>query len=317
MNRITELLRIKYPIIQGGMVWCSGWELASAVSNAGGLGVIGSGSMYPDILQTHIRKCKTATDKPFAVNLPLIYPQIADHIDIILAEKVPVVITSAGSPAKYTSLFKSHGIKVMHVVAGVKFARKCEEAGVDAIIAEGFEAGGHNGADETTTLVLIPLVRKNTHLPVVAAGGIATGRAMLAAMVLGAEGVQMGTRFAASVESSAHEAFKNIITQTGEGGTMLALKKIGAVRLIKNAFYQKVAEAEARGASAEELAQLLGRGRAKKGMFEGDLEEGELEIGQVAALIDEIKPVSRIFQEILTEYRQALEEMSSIWRPSN
>lgn len=315
MNRITELLGIRYPIIQGGMVWCSGWELASAVSNAGGLGVIGSGSMYPDVLRQHIRKCKDHTDKPFAVNLPLLYPQISDHISIILEEKVPVVITSAGSPAKYTSLFKSQGIKVMHVVAGVKFARKCEEAGVDAIIAEGFEAGGHNGADETTTLVLIPLIRRHTQLPLIAAGGIATGRAMLAAMILGAEGVQMGTRFAASEESSAHPAFKQIITQTGEGGTMLALKKIGAVRLIKNAFYQKVAEAEARGASAEELAQLLGRGRAKKGMFEGDLEEGELEIGQVAALVDEIKPVSLIFQEILEEYQLALDEMQNLWRP--
>lgn len=315
MDRITKLLGIRYPIIQGGMVWCSGWELASAVSNAGGLGTIGSGSMYPEVLRQHIRKCKEHTDKPFAVNLPLLYPQIADHINIILEEKVPVVITSAGSPAKYTSLFKSNGIKVMHVVAGVKFARKCEEAGVDAIIAEGFEAGGHNGADETTTMVLIPLIRRHTQLPLVAAGGIATGRAMLAAMILGAEGVQMGTRFAASEESSAHPAFKQIITQTGEGGTMLALKKIGAVRLIKNAFYQKVAEAEARGASAEELAQLLGRGRAKKGMFEGDLEEGELEIGQVAALVDEIKPVSLIFQEILDEYRVALDEMQNLWRP--
>ncbi|MGC8864455.1 MAG: NAD(P)H-dependent flavin oxidoreductase [Bacteroidales bacterium] len=315
MNRITELLGIRYPIIQGGMVWCSGWELASAVSNAGGLGVIGSGSMYPDVLRQHIRKCKAHTDKPFAVNLPLLYPQIGDHIGIILEEKVPVVITSAGSPSKYTSLFKSEGIKVMHVVAGVKFARKCEEAGVDAIIAEGFEAGGHNGADETTTMVLIPLVKRHSHLPLIAAGGIATGRGMLAAMILGAEGVQLGTRFAASQESSAHPAFKQIITQTGEGGTMLALKKIGAVRLIKNAFYQKVAEAEARGASPEELSQLLGRGRAKKGMFEGDLEEGELEIGQVAALVDDIKPVSQIFSEILEEYLTALDEMKNLWRP--
>lgn len=315
MNRLTELLGIKYPIIQGGMVWCSGWELASAVSNAGGLGVIGSGSMYPDVLRTHIRKCKAATQKPFAVNLPLIYPQIADHIDIILEERVPVVISSAGSPAKYTSLFKSHGLKVMHVVASVKFALKCEEAGVDAIIAEGFEAGGHNGTEETTTLVLIPLIRKNTQLPLIAAGGIATGRAMLAAMVLGAEGVQMGTRFAASKESSAHDAFKKTITETGEGGTMLSLKKIGAVRLIKNSFYQKVAEAEARGASAEELAHLLGRGRAKKGMFEGDLVEGELEIGQVAALVDEVKSVSQIIEEIIKEYYEALDEISQLWRP--
>ncbi len=315
MNRITELLGIKYPIIQGGMVWCSGWKLASAVSNAGGLGVIGSGSMYPDVLREHIRKCKLATDKPFAVNLPLLYPQISDHIDIIIEEKVPIVITSAGSPAKYTHLFKSQGIKVVHVVAGVKFARKCEEAGVDAIVAEGFEAGGHNGADETTTMVLIPLVRKHTHLPLIAAGGIATGRAMLAAMILGAEGVQMGTRFAATVESSAHQAFKNEILKTGEGGTMLALKKIGAVRLIKNAFYQRVAEAEAQGATAEELSQLLGRGRAKKGMFEGDTEEGELEIGQVAALVDEIKPVNQIFEDILAEYRQAVEEVLNVWKP--
>lgn len=312
MNRITALLDIKYPVIQGGMVWCSGWELASAVSNAGGLGVIGSGSMYPDVLRQHIRKCKTATSAPFAVNLPLLYPQIDDHIDILIEEKVPVVITSAGSPKKYTALFKSHGIKVLHVVAGARFAIKCEEAGVDGIIAEGFEAGGHNGADETTTLVLIPLVRAVTSLPLAAAGGISNGQSMLAAMVLGADGVQIGTRFAASVESSAHPKFKEKIIASREGDTMLSLKTIGAVRLMKNRFFEQVSEAESRGASAEELKALLGKGRAKKGMFEGDMEEGELEIGQAAAMVHKIESVAEIMQDLISVFEMEKQRICSL-----
>lgn len=304
-NRICQLLGIRYPIIQGGMVWCSGWELTSAVSNAGGLGVIGAGSMYPDTLRHHIQRCREATSLPFAVNLPLLYPQIDDHIDILTAEKVPVIITSAGSPKKYTSYFQSYGMKVMHVVAGARFAVKCAEAGVDAVIAEGFEAGGHNGSDETTTLVLIPAVRKSVEIPLVAAGGIASGEAMLAAMALGAEGVQIGTRFAASVESSAHPAFKQRIVETPEGGTMLALKAIGAVRLIRNRFFDEVAEAESRGATPDELRLLLGKGRAKLGMFEGNLNDGELEIGQVSSLIDTIMTVDEIMQEIISGYEKA------------
>ncbi|GIV34040.1 MAG: 2-nitropropane dioxygenase [Chitinophagales bacterium] len=301
-NRITELFGIKYPIIQAGMIWCSGWELASAVSNAGGLGIIGSGSMYPDILRTHIRKCKAATDKPFAVNVPLLYPAIDQHMEIIREEGVKIVFTSAGNPATWTPLLKSWGIKVVHVVSSVRFARKCEQIGVDAIVAEGFEAGGHNGREETTTLCLVPMVRDAVKLPLIAAGGIGSGRAMLAAFALGAEGVQVGTRFAASVESSAHSNFKNKIIEAGEGDTMLVMKKLVPVRLIKNKFYQQVEEAESRGASKEELARLLGRARAKAGMFEGNLDEGELEAGQVSAMIHDLKPAAQILKEIWDEF---------------
>lgn len=304
-NRITQLFGINYPIIQAGMIWCSGWELASAVSNAGGLGIIGSGSMYPHILEEQVVKCKNATQKPFAVNIPLLYPDIDKHIATIIRHKVPIVFSSAGNPKTWTATLKQEGIKVVHVVSSAAFAQKAEAAGVDAVVAEGFEAGGHNGREETTTLCLIPLVVKAVSIPVIAAGGIATGRGMLAAMALGAEAVQMGTRFVASEESSAHQRFKQRVLETKEGGTMLAMKKLVAVRLIKNQFYQQVAEAETRGASAEELAALLGRGRAKKGMFEGNMEEGELEIGQIAALLDHIKPAAQIVRDILEEYNAA------------
>ncbi len=309
MNKITQLFNIQYPIVQAGMIWCSGWELASAVSNAGGLGLIGSGSMYPDVLRTHIQKCKSATGKPFGVNVPLIYPQIDDHIKIIVEEGVKIVFSSAGNPKKYTSFLKDHGITVVHVVASVKFALKAQEAGVDAIVAEGFEAGGHNGADETTTMVLIPQVRDAVDIPLIAAGGIGSGRAMLAAMALGAEGVQIGSRFAASVESSGHENFKKAIVEAAEGDTRLVLKKLVPVRLIKNSFYQMVQEAENRGADREELMSILGRARAKRGMFEGDLEEGELEIGQVSGMIGEIKPAARLLKEIVDEYNNALDRL--------
>jgi enoyl-[acyl-carrier protein] reductase II len=302
MNKIAQLFQVRYPIIQAGMIWCSGWELASAVSNAGGLGLIGSGSMYPDVLRDHIRKCKAATDKPFGVNLPLIYPQTEDHIKVIVDEGVKIVFTSAGNPSKYTSFFKEKGIIVVHVIANTKSARKCEEAGVDAIVAEGFEAGGHNGIEETTTMTLVPMVRKVTSLPLIAAGGIGSGRAMVAAFALGAEGVQVGSRFAASVESSAHPAFKQAILNAGDGATKLILKKIIPVRLIKNAFYEKVRTLEDQGASREELMELLGRGRAKKGMFEGNLDEGELEIGQVAGMIDELMPAGKIVEEMVHEF---------------
>ncbi|MBN2174826.1 MAG: nitronate monooxygenase [Bacteroidales bacterium] len=312
MNKIIQLFNIQYPIIQAGMIWCSGWELASAVSNAGGLGLIGSGSMYPEILRHHIRKCRAATNKPFGVNVPLIYPQIDDHINIIIEEGVKIVFSSAGNPKKYTSLLKNHGITVVHVVAGVKFALKAQEAGVDAVVAEGFEAGGHNGSDETTTMVLIPQVRKAVSLPLIAAGGIASGRAMLAAVALGADGVQVGSRFAASVESSGHENFKKAIVEASEGSTKLVLKKLVPVRLIKNSFYQKVQGAEDRGASREELMELLGRARAKKGMFEGDLDEGELEIGQVSGMINEIKPAAEILKEIMEEYEVAKNDLKSL-----
>ncbi len=301
-NRITDLFQIRYPIIQAGMIWCSGWELASAVSNAGGLGIIGSGSMYPDVLKAHVRKCKTATNKPFAVNVPMLYPDIDQHIQTIIEEKVPIVFTSAGNPKTYTAALKDHGIKVVHVVSSVKFAKKVEDAGCDAVVAEGFEAGGHNGREETTTLCLIPMVADAVSIPVIAAGGIGSGRAMLACMALGAEGVQIGSRFAASEESSAHPHFKEAIVGAGEGSTELSLKQLTPVRLIKNAFYQQVKEAEERGASKEELQQLLGRGRAKKGMFEGDLEEGELEIGQVSAGIHNILPAAAILENIWQEY---------------
>ena len=302
MNRITSLFQVRYPIVQAGMIWCSGWELASAVSNAGGLGLIGSGSMYPDVLRQHIRKCKAATTRPFGVNLPLIYPQVDDHVQVILDEGVKIVFTSAGNPAKYTSFFKERGITVVHVIANTKFARKCEEAGVDAIVAEGFEAGGHNGIEETTTMTLIPMVRQVTTLPLIAAGGIGTGRAMLAAFALGAEGVQIGSRFVASEESSAHPAFKQKVLEAKDGDTSLTLKKIIPVRLIKNKFYQEIKAMEDRGAGRDEIYERLGHGRAKKGMFEGDLEEGELEIGQVSGLIREVMPAGEIVAEIVRDF---------------
>lgn len=308
-NRITELFNIKYPIIQAGMVWCSGWKLATAVSNHGGLGLIGSGSMHPETLLEHIQKTKKATDKPYGVNVPLMYPQVEDIMEIIASEKVPVVFTSAGSPKKWTSWLQQRGIQVVHVISSSYFATKCEEAGVDAIVAEGFEAGGHNGREETTTMTLIPMVRKATSLPLMAAGGIGTGRGMLAAMALGADGVQIGSRFAISKESSAHENFKKMVAELGEGTTKLSLKKLAPVRLIKNEFFNKVSEAELRGADAEELKQLLGRGRAKKGMFEGDLEEGELEIGQVVSQLTDIPTVAEIMTSLIAEYEQVRKEL--------
>jgi len=303
MNKICDLFQIKYPIIQAGMIWCSGWELASAVSNAGGLGIIGSGSMYPDVLREHILKCKAATDKPFAVNLPMLYPDIDKHIQSIIELDVPIVFTSAGNPKTYTSMLKEHGKTVVHVVSSVKFALKAQEAGVDAVVAEGFEAGGHNGRDETTTLCLIPMVKKELSIPLIAAGGIASGSAMLAAMALGADGVQIGSRFVASEESSAHLNFKNTVVNAKEGDTVLTLKELTPVRLVKNPFYEKVQQAYANGSGVEELKALLGRGRAKKGMFEGDLDEGELEIGQISGLINDIKPAKQIIEEIIEEYR--------------
>jgi enoyl-[acyl-carrier protein] reductase II len=309
-NRITDLFGIDYPLIQAGMIWCSGWELASAVSNAGGLGIIGSGSMYPEILDEHVRKCKAATDKPFAVNLPMLYPDIDKHIQTIIKHQVPIVFTSAGNPKTWTPLLKEHGIKVVHVVSSVKFALKAQEAGVDAVVAEGFEAGGHNGRDETTTFCLIPMVKKALNIPLIAAGGIGTGRGMLAAMILGADAVQIGSRFIASHESSAHQAFKQSVIDAKEGDTMLTLKEITPVRLIKNPFYQKVEEAYQACASLDDMKTLLGRGRAKKGMFEGDLVEGELEIGQISGLIDQVIPAADIVAEILTEYRQAKKELT-------
>lgn len=304
-NRITSLFGIEFPIIQAGMIWCSGWQLAAAVSNAGGLGLIGSGSMYPDVLREHIQKCKAATDKPFGVNVPLLYPDIDKHIRIIIEEGVKIVFTSAGNPKTWTPLLKEHGIKVVHVVANVKFAKKCEEAGVDAIVAEGFEAGGHNGREETTSFVLIPMIRNSVKIPLIAAGGIANGNQMLAAMVLGAEAVQVGSRFVASLESSAHENFKNAVIHSNEGDTQLTMKQLVPVRLIKNKFFNAIQEAELRGASAEELKNLLGRARAKKGMFEGDMEEGELEIGQVSALLDDILPAGEIVKRMMQEYEAA------------
>jgi enoyl-[acyl-carrier protein] reductase II len=311
-NRICELFGIEYPIIQAGMIWCSGWELASAVSNAGGLGIIGSGSMYPNILREHIQKCKAATSKPFAVNVPLLYPDIDKHIAIIIEEGVKIVFTSAGNPKTWTKHLQEHGIKVVHVVSSARFARKVEEAGCDAVVCEGFEAGGHNGREETTTFVLIPQVRAATKLPLIAAGGIATGRGMLAAMALGAEGVQMGTRFVASPESSGHQNFKNTVVGLQEGDTMLSMKKVVPVRLIKNEFQKRVQEAEDKGASREELEQILGRARAKKGMFEGDMSEGELEIGQIASFVREIKPAGEIVKEIWEEFLAAKQELASL-----
>lgn len=311
MNKISQLFGIKYPVIQAGMIWCSGWELASAVSNAGGLGLIGSGSMYPEVLRDHIQKCKAATDKPFGVNLPLIYPQMDEIAQIVIEEGVKIVFTSAGNPKKWTDHFHEHGLKVAHVIANVKFALKCEEAGVDAVVAEGFEAGGHNGMEETTTMTLIPMVREAISTPLIAAGGIGTGRGMMAAMALGADGVQIGSRFVASRESSAHEMFKQAVLSAKDGDTALALKKLIPVRLIKNDFYRRVKEIEDKGASREELTELLGRGRAKLGMFEGEMQEGELEIGQIAGLINEVKPAANILEEIIAEFEILRSELSN------
>lgn len=305
-NRITKLFGIDFPIIQAGMIWASGWKLASAVSNAGGLGIIGSGSMYPDVLQEHIRKCKSATTRPFGVNVPLLYPDIDKHIKIIIDEGVKIVFTSAGNPKTWTSVLKEKGITVVHVVSSSKFAKKSEEAGCDAVVAEGFEAGGHNGREETTTMVLIPAVVQAVKIPVIAAGGIATGRQMLAAMVLGAEGVQMGSRFVASEEASSHINFKNEVINSKEGDTQLTMKQLTPVRLMKNDFFKQVQEAEKRGATVEELYNLLGRARAKKGMFEGDLAEGELEIGQVSALLDSIQPAGEIVTSVWNEFTDGL-----------
>lgn len=309
MDTIKQLFNIKYPIVQGGMIWCSGWELASAVSNAGGLGLIGSGSMYPEILREQIKKCKQATNNPFGVNVPLLYPNIEEHIKIIIEEGVKIVFTSAGNPKTWTNHLKQHGITVVHVVSNVKFATKCQEAGVDAIVAEGFEAGGHNGREETTTLVLIPQVKNAITIPLIAAGGIGSGRAMAAAFALGAQGVQIGSRFVTTQESSAHINFKNAIVEAKEGDTQLSLKQLTPVRLLKNPFYEKVNELEKKGASTEELSALLGRGRAKKGMFEGDLIEGELEIGQVSGSIDKIQTVKEVIDEIISEYNSVIKTM--------
>lgn len=310
-NRITSLFGIQYPLVQGGMIWNSGWRLASAVSNAGGLGLIGAGSMYPDVLLEHIKKCKAATDKPFGVNIPMLYPNVEEIIQIIIDEKVPIVFTSAGNPKTYTKHLQSQGVKVAHVVSSVYFALKAQEAGVDAIVAEGFEAGGHLGREETTTLALIPMVAKVLDVPLLAAGGIASGEAMLACMALGADGVQVGSRFIASEESSAHIAFKEKVVETKEGDTVLTLKELAPVRLIKNKFYEDVAALYQKGTTAEELKELLGRARAKRGMFEGDLEEGELEVGQVSAQIDEILPAGKIVENMMKEFEAAKERVAS------
>ncbi|MBF0761571.1 nitronate monooxygenase [Dysgonomonas mossii] len=310
-NRITSLFGIKYPIISGGMVWCSGWRLASAVSNAGGLGLIGAGSMHPETLREHIQKCKAATDKPFGVNVPLMYPEIEAIMDIIISEGVKIVFTSAGNPKLWTKKLQDNGIKVAHVISSSKFALKCEEAGVDVVVAEGFEAGGHNGREETTTMVLIPQVRKSISIPLIAAGGIGTGSAMLAAFALGAEGIQMGTRFALTQESSASKEFKELCINLKEGDTILSLKKLSPTRLIKNDFYNTVQEAEDRGATVEEMRGILGRGRAKKGIFEGDLSEGELEIGQVSSLIEDLPTAGDVVNSIIEEYNAKVESMIS------
>lgn len=312
MNRICELFNIQYPIIQGGMVWCSGWRLAAAVSNAGGLGLLGAGSMHPEVLREHIRKCQAATPKPFGVNVPLMYPEIETIMQIIMEEGVKIVFTSAGNPKTWTARLQAAGIKVAHVVSSAKFAAKCEEAGVDAIVAEGFEAGGHNGREETTTLCLIPAVRKATSLPLLAAGGIATGEGLLAVMALGAEGAQIGTRFALTQESSAHDNFKQLCLNLKEGDTKLLLKKLSPTRLVKGDFTTAVEEAEARGASAEELRELLGKGRAKKGIFEGDLQNGELEIGQIASLFHEEQSVAEVMEEIVNAFEAAKQRMYTI-----
>lgn len=311
-NRITELFGIQYPVIAGGMVWCSGWRLAAAVSNAGGLGLLGAGSMHPETLIEHIDKMNAATNKPWGINIPLMYPEIDRLIEIIIDKGVKIVFTSAGSPKKYTARFHEAGIKVAHVVSSSKFAKKCEEAGVDAVVAEGFEAGGHNGREETTTLALIPQVRDAISLPLIAAGGIGSGKAMLAAMALGAEGVQIGTLFAVSEESSASDAFKKLCVDLGEDGTMLALKKISPTRLIKNELFAKIAEAESRGAEADELRELLGRAASKRGIFEGDLENGELEIGQIASTIKEVKPVAQIMHELITDFHTTQSKIQTL-----
>ena len=311
-NRITKLLKIQYPIIQAGMIWCSGWRLASAVSNAGGLGLIGAGSMYPDVLRDHIRKCKSATHNPFGVNVPLLYPNIDEHIQIIIDEGVKVVFTSAGNPATWTSHLKEKGITVVHVIANTKFAKKSSDCGVDAIVAEGFEAGGHNGREETTTLCLIPIIRDAVEIPLIAAGGIGSGKAMLACFALGAEAVQIGSRFVTSPESSAHEHFKQYVVNSNEGDTSLTLKQLTPVRMMKNKFYKDLLEAEIHGASIDELKNILGRARAKKGMFEGDLEEGELEIGQVAASIHAIKPAGEIVKEIWNEFVSEKQKLATL-----
>lgn len=312
-NRITALFGIQYPVIQAGMIWCSGWELAAAVSNAGGLGLIGSGSMHPENLRHHIQKCKAATQKPFGVNVPLLYPEIDKLMQIIAEEGVKIVFTSGGNPMLWTSWLKEKGIIVVHVVANTKFAQKSKDAGVDALVAEGFEAGGHNGREETTTMCLVPLIREVSNLPLIAAGGIASGRAMAAAFCLGAEGVQIGTRFAASVESSGHPDFKNTIIHTGDGGTQLTLKELTPVRMVKNKFYQDVLDAYSHHAETEELKTLLGHGRAKRGMFEGNLDEGELEIGQISATIHEIKPAAEILHEIIRECREISEKNAKLF----
>lgn len=303
-NKITELFNIDYPVVQGGMIWVSGWRLASAVSNAGGLGLIGSGSMYPEVLREHIQKCKKATDKPFGVNVPMLYPQIEEIMNIIAEEGVKIVFTSAGNPKTWTAFLKEKGITVVHVVSSVKFAQKAEAAGVDAVVCEGFEAGGHNGREETTTFTLIPMVKENVNIPMIAAGGIGNGRGMLAAMVLGADGVQIGSRFAATEESSAHDNFKEVIVNVKDGDTQLTLKELAPVRLVKNHFYNQVQELYRQNPTVEQIKELLGRARAKKGMFEGDLDNGELEIGQVAGIIHEIKPAKQVLEEIIQEYQE-------------
>lgn len=310
-NRITQLFEIKYPIIQAGMIWASGWKLASAVSNEGGLGIIGAGSMYPEVLREHIQKCKKATSKPFAVNVPMLYPNLEEIMQIIIEEGVKIVFTSAGNPKTWTAHLQQKGIKVVHVVSSVKFALKAEEAGVDAIVAEGFEAGGHNGRDETTTFTLIPMVKEQIKIPLIAAGGIATGRGMLAAMVLGADAVQVGSRFVASNEASSHQAFKEMVVKAKEGDTVLTLKELAPVRLLKNRFFEQINELYTKNPTKEDLIELLGRARAKKGMFEGDLDEGELEIGQIAGLIHDIKPAAQIIQEMLQEFKEAKTEVAT------
>lgn len=311
-NRITQLFDIQYPIIQAGMIWCSGWELASAVSNAGGLGLIGSGSMYPEILREHIQKCKAATSKPFGVNVPLLYPDIEKLMEIIVEEGVKIVFTSAGNPKTWTQHLKDKGITIVHVVSNTKFAKKCEEVGVDAIVAEGFEAGGHNGREETTTMCLIPMVKEAVNIPVIAAGGIGSGKTMLAAMALGADAVQIGSRFVASEESSAHQNFKSAVVEAGDGATQLTLKEITPVRLIKNKFFNDVQEAYARKANADEIRELLGRARAKRGMFEGDMDEGELEIGQISGYIHNVQPAAEIVKEIVEEFNSVAGMMGSM-----
>ncbi|WP_327018911.1 NAD(P)H-dependent flavin oxidoreductase [Croceibacter atlanticus] len=308
-NRITELFNIKYPIIQGGMIWASGWKLASAVSNAGGLGLIGSGSMYPEVLREHIQKCKKATDKPFGVNIPLLYPNMEEIVQIIIDEGVKIVFSSAGNPKTWTSHLQSHGITVVHVVSSVKFALKAQEAGVNAVVAEGFEAGGHNGREETTTLALIPMVKEQLDIPLIAAGGIANGKSMLSVMILGADGVQVGSRFVATPEASSHQNFKDLVVNAKEGDTQLTLKELAPVRMLKNKFFDQVIELYSKNPSKEDLIELLGRARAKKGMFEGDLDDGELEIGQISGLIHDIKPAGKIVEDMVSEFKAAKEKL--------